>query len=75
MQALVRIQASDTVVAIPAVDCPKGGDAGAGARAGPHPREDFYGDQLSRPRCRVGKNVVYCAVFYAENAHEFPCCI
>ncbi len=29
------------------LDLPKGGDAGAGARAGPHAREDCGGD----PRC------------------------
>ncbi len=48
-------------------DRPKGGDAGAGARAGPHACEDCGGD----PRCsRVGTStVVYRDVFYADNAH------
>ena len=47
-----------------------GGDAGAGARAGPHACEDFGGDPRCRHRCRVGTStVVYRDAFYAGNAH------
>ncbi len=49
-------------------DRPRGGDAGAGARAGPHACEDCGGDPRCRHRCRVG-TVVYRDVFYADNAH------
>jgi hypothetical protein len=49
-------------------DRPKGGNAGAGARAGPHACEDCGGDPRCRHRCRVG-TVVYRDVFYADNAH------
>ncbi len=48
----------------------KGGDAGAGARAGPHACEDCGGDPRCRHRCRVGTpTVVYRDAFYADNAH------
>jgi hypothetical protein len=49
---------------------PKGGDAGADARAGPHACEDCGGDPRCRHRCRVGTlTVVHRDVFYADNAH------
>jgi hypothetical protein len=39
------------------------GDAGAGARAGPHAGDDSGGDPLHRPRCRGGTAPVVLALY------------
>jgi hypothetical protein len=50
---------------------PKGGDAGAGARAGPHAWEDCGGDPRCRHLCRVG-TVVMSSMLATPTINSFP---